>query len=101
MAQRTVLNSAVRYQVLMRDGRQCTHVFHTGERCLERKNLEVHHVVEVSRGGQDSLENLATLCGFHHQMRHPRFVISSQDLYRERARSGRWIREPQKPYAVS
>lgn len=38
-----------------RDGWQCL-------RCQSTKNLEVHHVEMLCRGGLDVLENCATLC---------------------------------------
>jgi hypothetical protein len=46
-----------------RDGWRCM-----APGCTSRRNLEVHHVVYRSQGGNDRPENLVTLCRFHHQM---------------------------------
>lgn len=32
--------------------------------------IEVHHIVALSEGGEDSLWNLAVLCAHHHKMAH-------------------------------
>lgn len=39
--------------------------------CNDSGNLEVHHIIPVSRGGSDSLDNLVTLCRKHHAKQHP------------------------------
>ena len=36
--------------------------------CRSTYRLEVHHIVERSRGGDDSPENLTTLCWWHHHV---------------------------------
>jgi 5-methylcytosine-specific restriction endonuclease McrA len=48
--------SAVRRQVLARDG-------HTCRRCGANTRLEIHHVTPLRVGGSDDPANLATLCG--------------------------------------
>lgn len=40
-------------------------------RCGERGKLNAHHIVSKSRGGQDKLFNLITLCEDCHALRHP------------------------------
>lgn len=92
------LNSTVRFHVLMRDERRCTHVHENGNRCIETRGLEVHHLIEVANGGDDSVGNLVTLCGFHHQFRHRNFVITSQRPTRRKNRAGIWIGEPDVDY---
>lgn len=42
-------------QVYKRDGYKCV-------KCGLRQNLTPHHVIFRSHGGEDSLENLITLC---------------------------------------
>ncbi len=64
------LNARLTRQVTLRDQAQCTHITPTGERCLERKWLAVHHIIPISQGGQDELPNLKTLCFAHHQLAH-------------------------------
>jgi hypothetical protein len=50
-------------RIYSRDGWRCM-----APGCTSRRNLEMHHVVYHSRGGQDSPSNLVCLCRFHHQM---------------------------------
>lgn len=49
--------------VYIRDGWRCT-----APGCTSRRNLEDHHIVYRSRGGNDDLSNRTCLCRFHHQM---------------------------------
>jgi len=46
----------------VRDGWRCA-----APGCTSRRNLEVHHVVYRSQGGDGDLANLVSLCCFHHQ----------------------------------
>jgi hypothetical protein len=48
--------------IYIRDGWRCT-----APGCTSRRNLEDHHLVYRSRGGDDALENRTCLCRFHHQ----------------------------------
>ena len=49
------------HKVIARDGYRCT-----VPGCRMRRNLQAHHVRWRSRGGEDSLDNLTTLCSAHH-----------------------------------
>lgn len=69
-AKRRPLNAALKHAVMWRDQRRCSHVNQSGVRCAERRWLDVHHIKPVHAGGSDTLENLMTLCGQHHAMRH-------------------------------
>jgi 5-methylcytosine-specific restriction endonuclease McrA len=53
----------LRDQVLRRDGWKC-------QSCGARPNLEVHHKEFRSQGGDDSEENLITLCAGCHSLVH-------------------------------
>jgi hypothetical protein len=48
--------------IYRRDGWRCM-----APGCTSRRNLEDHHVVYRSRGGEDDESNRVTLCRFHHQ----------------------------------
>lgn len=48
-------------RVLERDGYRCT-----APGCTARRNLQVNHVHERSRGGPDAIWNLHTVCATHH-----------------------------------
>ena len=53
---------AIRHAVLHRDG-GCTI-----DGCRSRYRLEPHHIAPRSRGGDNSMENLTTLCWYHHHV---------------------------------
>jgi hypothetical protein len=57
-----VIPPKVRRFVLLRDG-GCTI-----DGCTSRYRLEVHHIVPRSQGGTHDVENLATLCWWHHHI---------------------------------
>ena len=49
----------MRREVLIRDGWQCKSC---GKVCVARREAHVDHIVDKKDGGEDSLENLQTLC---------------------------------------
>lgn len=58
---------ARRAMTFERDGYRCVHVREdTGTRCAETTNLECDH---INDRGDHSLENLRTLCRYHHAKR--------------------------------
>jgi ATP-dependent DNA helicase RecQ len=61
----TDLYKQLRHQVLRRDGWRC-------QSCGARFNLEVHHQAFRSHSGDDSEENLITLCTACHAAVHQR-----------------------------
>jgi len=63
---RTSVPLKVRYQVLKRDGECCVKCGASPE-TDRRVRLEVDHIVPVSKGGTDSLDNLQTLCSLCNQ----------------------------------
>lgn len=56
----------IRERVIARDGRRCTVGWLLGGRC--REHLHVHHLIPRDEGGEDSLDNLITVCDRHHPM---------------------------------
>jgi ATP-dependent DNA helicase RecQ len=60
----------LREQVLQRDGWRC-------QSCGARSNLEVHHKDFRSQGGDDSEQNLITLCSSCHSLFHRRGPAST------------------------
>jgi hypothetical protein len=62
----------IAHQVRLRDGGRCTARTRSGQRCPERRWLDIHHIQPVSRGGLASVENLTLLCRGHHQLLHER-----------------------------
>ena len=55
----------VREQVFARDHHCCT-----VPGCRSARNLEVHHIIEQSRGGSHELSNVTLLCTGHHTALH-------------------------------
>jgi 5-methylcytosine-specific restriction endonuclease McrA len=80
--QRGPLGAALRHQVHLRDGARCAHVDGKGQRCQERKWLQIHHLIPIAHGGQNQRTNLKTLCQGHHKVEHFRNLPqgSSRDL---------------------
>ncbi|MFF2495838.1 HNH endonuclease [Agromyces sp. NPDC058064] len=62
----------LRAQVFKRDGNQCVARMADGSRCPETTNLECDHIVNVKQGGTDELDNMQTLCKWHHQRKTSR-----------------------------
>ncbi len=63
---RTLVPSASKHQVNLRDEGRCTHAHKNGRRCNQKRWLEIHHITPVKNGGLNSPENLTTLCFNHH-----------------------------------
>ncbi len=68
--QRVAISSEIKHQVNQRDQGQCCYTNSQGARCLNRRWLDVHHRKPISKGGDNSLENLITLCKVHHRLQH-------------------------------
>jgi len=58
------------HTVNARDGRRCTFIDASGNRCPNERWLHVHHIQSVSRGGTNNPADLVTLCSRHHQLVH-------------------------------
>lgn len=58
------------HAVNLRDQRQCQERKPDGTICGSQRWLDYHHIIPRYAGGEDTLENLITLCSFHHRKRH-------------------------------
>ncbi|MDO8650228.1 MAG: HNH endonuclease [Candidatus Berkelbacteria bacterium] len=56
---------SLRAKVIQRDGGKCTN-------CGTQLSLQAHHIIPLSLGGKNVMENLTTLCKDCHQNRHNR-----------------------------
>ena len=56
-------------RVLERDGWRC-------QKCGSLENLQVHHQTKRSQQGNDSLDNLVTLCAYCHLAEHGQLCYS-------------------------
>lgn len=61
----------LRQQVLDRDGYCCTEA----DGCCDGP-LQIHHLQPLSKGGSNSIANLATLCLYHHSCKHPHMMAA-------------------------
>lgn len=59
---------AVRDDILIRDGGQCTYVAADGRRCECRTDLEIDHLVPYAVGGSHDPSNLRLLCSGHNKL---------------------------------
>jgi hypothetical protein len=62
---RQALPSALRREVVARDGAQCTFIGDDGQRCDARSHLQFHHEEPWALGGADAVENVRLLCRAH------------------------------------
>jgi hypothetical protein len=68
---RTPIPAHIKHQVILRDKNKCQHHDqYKNDKCGNRRFLEIHHKIPVSDGGENSLNNLVTLCSGHHQLQH-------------------------------
>ena len=58
----------VRRAVFARDGEQCTYRDAEGNRCQERRWLELDHIVPKARGGGSDASNLRVVCRAHNHL---------------------------------
>ncbi len=69
-SKRAPVPARTKHQVHARDQGRCTHANANGDRCANDRWIELHHIRPVSKGGSNEVENLMTLCGFHHDLIH-------------------------------
>jgi HNH endonuclease len=67
---REPIPAALLHQVSLRDCRRCTASLPDGTRCNQSRWIEIHHKTPISQGGENTLENLTTLCSAHHRLWH-------------------------------
>ena len=75
---RIALPSQLIHQLNIRDQGQCVHRYLGGTRCKEKKWLHMHHLIPISHGGTNTLDNLQTVCSGHHAFRHQQSTPYSQ-----------------------
>lgn len=67
------VSSLRKHQVVARDEGRCAHI-ENGQRCENRRWMEVHHIQPRCEGGDHSLDNLTTLCSAHHRLVHAKKI---------------------------
>jgi len=71
--ERKALPKRIVHAIHQRDRGQCCYFGVGQNRCESRYRVEIHHITPLSRGGQDTIENLVTLCHDHHKLIHETF----------------------------
>lgn len=69
---------AIRDEVFKRDGGRCTFADPDGKRCDSEQNLQVDHIITLTKGGDNSPENLRLLCARHTMMEAERVYGKEQ-----------------------
>jgi len=59
--------TAIKRQVLRRDGERCTYRDVEGRRCGETGMLELHHLKPFALGGEHTVDNIVVYCRAHNQ----------------------------------
>jgi len=85
-------SSEQKHAVFLRDQGKCTHVGHNKKRCGDDRWTQIHHIIHVNQGGTNDLENLTTLCSFHHDLVHQLSLPLEGQVS--------WLRSPRTPYKV-
>jgi 5-methylcytosine-specific restriction endonuclease McrA len=78
--------AAVKDEVYVRDGGQCTFTGPDETRCESRKGLEIDHIVPVAAGGTNDIDNLRLLCPAHN-------LRAAEQALGERVMAPFWQRE--------
>jgi len=67
---RQTIPAQLRHQVHLRDKGRCSYTAPNGKVCTNSRWIQIHHIIPISHGGMNRLENLKTLCSAHHRMMH-------------------------------
>lgn len=69
-SKRRPIPAAIKHQVVLRDQNQCSFKMPDGQRCDLKRWTHLHHIKPVSKGGLNEVNNLQTLCFYHHKLVH-------------------------------
>ena len=67
---RPPIRAQIKHGVMLRDRGQCNHTDDKGVRCSQKRWVDLHHLKPLAKGGENSIENLTTLCHAHHRFQH-------------------------------
>lgn len=67
---RPALPAQLKHSIYLKAGGQCMAKNPNGERCEQRRFLEIHHTQPLSQGGRNHIDNLTLLCSGHHSVCH-------------------------------
>lgn len=69
LASADAIPAVMKHKASLRDEGECQEMTSTGK-CRSRFFTDIHHIVRRCDGGTHDLDNLITLCKYHHQRRH-------------------------------
>jgi 5-methylcytosine-specific restriction endonuclease McrA len=78
---RKPIAAMTKHEASLRDDGKCQARNPDGTRCNDSRWVDLHHVIPVSHGGENTLKNLLTLCRGHHELKHFRPTDQSNDIY--------------------
>ena len=67
---RTPIPAPIRHTIWMRDQGQCCFTDKEGVRCPQKRWIDLHHIKPVATAGDNTVDNLVTLCRSHHRFQH-------------------------------
>lgn len=71
---RQPLSASLQHEVYHRDLGRCQMPIAQNKTCGTARWIHLHHIQAVSQGGENSLDNLITLCSAHHAMVHEKDI---------------------------
>ncbi len=86
---RVALPAWVKHTVHQKYQSQCATLLPNGQRCPERRFLEIHHRTPLSQGGSNHPDNLIMLCSGHHKANHLKSPILNPNPAK-----GKWRASP-------
>ena len=67
---RTPIPQGIKHKVILRDHGRCQFKVKADSICSSKRWIDLHHKIPLSQGGNHSVDNIVTLCRFHHQRWH-------------------------------
>lgn len=80
---RKPLPAHIEHAIQLRDQGRCQYRKLDGGICGETRFIHLHHILPLSQGGPDTVENLVTLCSLHHSEVHRQLDAKTEDELRE------------------
>jgi hypothetical protein len=71
---RQSISAEIQHQVFLRDDGRCIYVEKDGLACDSRHGIQIDHIIPVSQGGTNDLDNLRLLCREHNLMEANRLL---------------------------